>query len=134
MITEHFTVVGSENNQTIFQSAGILNQAPDLIVNEINHPVIGSASSTHIVVVETNFPSIWVQSLLGVLKFGCPIANHGWREIPLDVALIIMRGWGQWWMWVYKGDIEEKRNRRVAFLQEIEGAINTPKRVHLFFR
>ena len=51
MVAEHLTVVRRENDKTVIELVRKLNDAPDLIVDEVDHAIIGSASTLHLLFV-----------------------------------------------------------------------------------
>ena len=97
-------MIGSKNGQAVFETTSILNETTNPVVYKIDHAVISSTRTAHVMFVEANFPSIGVKPLLG----------------PSNVE-------------VNKGNVEEKREGRIAFSQEVHRSINTPKGMHLFF-
>ena len=77
MIAQHFSVVGSEDDQAVFKTSGRLDQAANLVIYKINHTVISGARTAHIMFVEANFPGVWIQTFLGPIEFRRPVADDG---------------------------------------------------------
>jgi len=61
VVTQHFAMIGSENGQAVFETTGILDEVTDLV---IDHAVISSVRTAHVVSVKANFPGIEVKTLL----------------------------------------------------------------------
>ena len=72
MVTQHFAMIGSENGQAVFETTGILDEVTDLVVYEIDHAVISSVRTAHVVSVKANFPGIEVKTLLEPSNSGTP--------------------------------------------------------------
>ena len=62
VVTQHFAMIGSENGQAVFETTGILDEVTDLVVYEIDHAVISSVRTAHVVSVKANFPGIEVKT------------------------------------------------------------------------
>jgi hypothetical protein len=58
-------MIGSKNGQAVFETTSILNETTNLVVYKIDHAVISSTRTAHVMFVEANFPSIGVKPLLG---------------------------------------------------------------------
>ena len=58
VITQHFSVIESENGQTVFETTGMLDEATNLVIHEIDHAMINSIREQDMSCSEANSPHI----------------------------------------------------------------------------
>ena len=119
VVTQHFAMIGSENGQAVFETTGILDEVTDLVVYEIDHAVISSVRTAHVVSVKANLPGIEVKTLLEPSNSGTQSADGGIGQVPVGIAIVVSHRWHERWVGINKGNVEEKR----------EGRTNTGERV-----
>ncbi len=132
MVAQHLAVVGSEQHQGVAQHpAGVLEEAAELVVDEVDHPVVGGPGAAHLVLVEMDARGVGAQPSPGPAQVVGPVAHVGGRQVAVDVAVVVEPGRRQGRMGIDEGEVEEEGAARVAALEELHGPVDDPEGVHL---
>ena len=138
MVAEHLAVVGGEQEHGIGpHRPHRLQQPADLVVDEVDHPVVGRLAAVPVVVVQVDVPGVGAGALARrgpVRQVRRPVADRRGRQVAADIAVVVVARRRERRVRVDERQIEKERLRVVAVLQEVDGAVDDPEGVQQFLR
>ncbi len=114
-----------------------LQQPADLVVDEVDHPVVGRLAAAAVVLVQIDIPGVGIDALARhrpARQIERPVADRRHRQVAIDVAVVVVARRRERRVRVDERQVEEERLRIVAVLQEVDGAVDHPEGVQQFFR
>ena len=138
MVPEHHSMVGGEQEHRVGQQRlHRLQQAADLIVDEVDHPVVGGLTAAAVVFVQIDVPGVGADALARhghARHVQRPFAHRRLRQVAVDVAVVVVPRRRERRVRIDERQVEEERLRVVAVLQEADGAVDHPERVQQLLR
>ena len=131
-------MVGGEQEHRVGQQRlHRLQQAADLIVDEVDHPVVGRLTAAAVVLVQIDVPGVGADALARhghARHVQRPFAHRRLRQVAIDVAVVVVPRRRERRVRIDERQVEEERLRVVAVLQEVDGAVDHPERVQQLLR
>ena len=126
-------MVGGEQEHRVGQlRLHHLQQPADLVVDEVDHPVVGRLAAAPVVLVQVDVPGVGIDALARhgpARHVQRPVADRRRRQVAVDVAVVVVARRRERRMRVDERQVEEERLRVVAVLQEVDGPVDHPERV-----
>ena len=138
VVAEHLAVVGGEQEHRVGQlRLHHLQQPADLVVDEVDHPVVGRLAAAPVVLVQVDVPSVGIDALARhrpTRHVQRPVAHRRRRQVAVDVAVVVVARRRERRVRVDERQVEKERLRVVAVLQEVDGPVDHPEGVQQLLR
>ncbi len=132
VVAQHLAVVGGHDDQhVVHQVPHELVQPADLVVDEVDHAVVGRPGRPQVVLRQAYLPVAGVYAPPRRVVHRSPVADEGLRQLSGHVAVVVELRRRERRVRVDEGEGEEERRRRVAAREKVHGAVDDPERVHL---